>query len=60
MAAVSHSIKEPGVYSSLIPVEPVRRWRRIVARLKLLADPGGRAGAEAKQEQRQRSADQDD
>lgn len=52
MAAVSHSIKEPGVYSSLIPVEPVRRWRRIVARLKLLADRDGRADVEAKPEER--------
>jgi UDP-3-O-[3-hydroxymyristoyl] glucosamine N-acyltransferase len=36
MAAVAGSIRKPGVYSSVIPVEPVRRWRRIVARLKLL------------------------
>jgi UDP-3-O-[3-hydroxymyristoyl] glucosamine N-acyltransferase len=61
MAMVSHSIREPGVYSSLIPVEPVRRWKRIVARLKLLADRDGRAGSEAtKQEQPQRSGAQDD
>ena len=59
MAAVSHSIREPGVYSSLIPIEPVRRWRRIVARLKLLAReaPGD---APAKQEHPQGGGDQDD
>lgn len=60
MTAVSHSIREPGVYSSLIPVEPLRRWKRIVARLKLLADRDGHPGVEAKQEQPQRSAEQDD
>jgi UDP-3-O-[3-hydroxymyristoyl] glucosamine N-acyltransferase len=60
MAMVSHSIKEPGVYSSLIPVEPVRRWRRIVARLKLLADRDVRTGPRGKQEQPQRSGDEDD
>jgi UDP-3-O-[3-hydroxymyristoyl] glucosamine N-acyltransferase len=38
MTGVSRSIREPGMYSGLIPAEPVRRWRRVVARLKLLAD----------------------
>jgi UDP-3-O-[3-hydroxymyristoyl] glucosamine N-acyltransferase len=38
MSGVSHSIDQPGMYSGLIPAEPVRRWRRIVGRLKLLAD----------------------
>lgn len=38
MAMVSHSITAPGVYSNGIPIEPARRWRRVVARLKLLAD----------------------
>jgi len=38
MAMVSGSISKPGVYSSGIPIEPSRRWRRVVARLKLLAD----------------------
>ncbi len=60
MAMVSHSIRQPGVYSSLIPVEPLRRWKRIVARLKLLADRDGHAGVDAKQEQAQRSGEQDD
>jgi UDP-3-O-[3-hydroxymyristoyl] glucosamine N-acyltransferase len=38
MAMVTNSIRQPGVYSSGIPIEPVRRWRRVVARLKLLAE----------------------
>jgi len=44
MAMVSHSISEPGVYSNGIPIEPARRWRRVVARLKLLADRDARTG----------------
>jgi len=43
MAMVSGSISKPGVYSSGIPIETSRRWRRIVARLKLLADRDARA-----------------
>ncbi|HEY6451236.1 MAG TPA: UDP-3-O-(3-hydroxymyristoyl)glucosamine N-acyltransferase [Steroidobacteraceae bacterium] len=43
MAMVSGSISKPGVYSSGIPIEPQRRWRRVVARLKLLADRDARA-----------------
>ncbi len=31
---IATSITEPGVYSSGIPAEPVRDWRRIVGRLK--------------------------
>jgi UDP-3-O-[3-hydroxymyristoyl] glucosamine N-acyltransferase len=34
---VSASIREPGAYASLWSAEPLRRWKRIVARLKLLA-----------------------
>jgi UDP-3-O-[3-hydroxymyristoyl] glucosamine N-acyltransferase len=33
---VSHSLQKPGVYSSVLPVEEVRVWRRIVARFKRL------------------------
>jgi UDP-3-O-[3-hydroxymyristoyl] glucosamine N-acyltransferase len=33
---VSRSISEPGMYSSVLPVEEVRLWRRIVARIKRL------------------------
>lgn len=34
---VSGSIREPGAYASLWSAEPLRRWKRIIARLKLLA-----------------------
>ncbi len=33
-AAVSHSITSAGVYSSAIPLEDARTWRRLVARFK--------------------------
>jgi len=33
---VSHSITEPGVYSSGIPLEKATVWRRMVARFKRL------------------------
>jgi UDP-3-O-[3-hydroxymyristoyl] glucosamine N-acyltransferase len=33
---VSHSVTEPGVYSSGIPLEKATVWRRMVARLKRL------------------------
>lgn len=60
MAMVSHSIREPGVYSSLIPVEPLRRWKRVVARLKLLADRDTRRAGAQIPERVQRSGEQDD
>jgi UDP-3-O-[3-hydroxymyristoyl] glucosamine N-acyltransferase len=47
MSGVSHSVSEPGIYSGLIPFEPVRRWRRIVGRLKLLADREARPATTA-------------
>jgi UDP-3-O-[3-hydroxymyristoyl] glucosamine N-acyltransferase len=34
---VSGPIRQPGAYASLWSAEPMRRWKRIVARLKLLA-----------------------
>jgi UDP-3-O-[3-hydroxymyristoyl] glucosamine N-acyltransferase len=58
MAAVSGSIKEPGVYSSLIPIEPARRWRRVVARLKLMADREARRGGRSPREKLPRDGDQ--
>lgn len=36
LTLVSHSIREPGMYSGAIPAEPVRKWRRLVARFKRL------------------------
>ena len=50
MAMVSHSISDPGVYSNGIPIEPARRWRRVVARLKLMADRDARAGKSGQSE----------
>ncbi len=35
---VSSSIHQPGVYSSALPVKPVKHWRRAVARLSRLDD----------------------
>ncbi|HEY1898871.1 MAG TPA: UDP-3-O-(3-hydroxymyristoyl)glucosamine N-acyltransferase [Steroidobacteraceae bacterium] len=36
---ISHSIPKPGVYSSGIPFEEARTWRRMVARFKRLSPP---------------------
>lgn len=33
---VTKSINEPGMYSSIIPVEPERKWRRLVSRFRQL------------------------
>jgi UDP-3-O-[3-hydroxymyristoyl] glucosamine N-acyltransferase len=59
MAMVSHSIGTPGVYSNGIPIEPARRWRRVVARLKLLADRDARPG-ERQPPESDNPQDQDD
>jgi UDP-3-O-[3-hydroxymyristoyl] glucosamine N-acyltransferase len=59
MAMVSHSISAPGVYSNGIPIEPARRWRRVVARLKLLADRDARPDA-ARDSASENPQDQDD
>ncbi len=39
---VTRSIEQPGMYSSVLPVEEVRLWRRIVARIKRLDALGAR------------------
>jgi UDP-3-O-[3-hydroxymyristoyl] glucosamine N-acyltransferase len=59
MAMVSGSISKPGVYSSGIPIEPSRRWRRVVARLKLLADRDAQPG-DTTQSDSDKQQDQDD
>jgi len=41
MSAVTHTIRSPGTYGSLIPVEPLRQWKRVVARLKQLGKRDG-------------------
>ena len=49
--SVSSSIHQPGVYASLWPAEPLRRWKRIVARLKILAQrESSRSGNQEAQE----------
>ncbi len=42
---VSHSIREPGVYSGGLPFEKAAEWRRVVARFKRLDSFGRRLGA---------------
>jgi UDP-3-O-[3-hydroxymyristoyl] glucosamine N-acyltransferase len=37
MSMVPHSVTKPGVYTSVIPVEPIRHWWRILTTLKQLA-----------------------
>jgi UDP-3-O-[3-hydroxymyristoyl] glucosamine N-acyltransferase len=37
-SSVAHSIKEPGVYASVIPVVEAGKWRRILTRIKQLDD----------------------
>ena len=37
-SAVPNSIKEPGIYASVIPAVEAGKWRRIVARIKQLDD----------------------
>jgi UDP-3-O-[3-hydroxymyristoyl] glucosamine N-acyltransferase len=38
MSMVPHSVTRPGVYTSVIPVEPIRRWWRVLTTLKALAE----------------------
>ena len=35
-STISHSVKTPGVYSSILPAEAAPSWRRILARIKQL------------------------
>jgi UDP-3-O-[3-hydroxymyristoyl] glucosamine N-acyltransferase len=37
MSMVPHSVMRPGVYTSVIPVEPIRHWWRVLTTLKTLA-----------------------
>jgi len=39
---VTHSLEKPGMYSSVMPVEEVRLWRRLVGRFKRLDVLAGR------------------
>ncbi|HEY1726676.1 MAG TPA: UDP-3-O-(3-hydroxymyristoyl)glucosamine N-acyltransferase [Steroidobacteraceae bacterium] len=38
MSMVAHSVTKPGVYTSVIPVEPIRRWWRVLTTLKRMAE----------------------
>ncbi|KAB2900035.1 MAG: UDP-3-O-(3-hydroxymyristoyl)glucosamine N-acyltransferase [Dokdonella sp.] len=48
MSLVTHSIREPGEYSSGTPIQPNRQWRRNAARFKHLDEIARRLGAGAK------------
>jgi UDP-3-O-[3-hydroxymyristoyl] glucosamine N-acyltransferase len=37
MSMVAHSVTKPGIYTSVIPVEPIRYWWRVWTTLKMLA-----------------------
>lgn len=50
MSTVSASLKEPGAYSSGIPAEPSRRWRRLVAQFRKLDPPRQSRDANARSE----------
>ncbi|MGH8230596.1 MAG: UDP-3-O-(3-hydroxymyristoyl)glucosamine N-acyltransferase [Steroidobacteraceae bacterium] len=38
MSMVAHSVTKPGVYTSVIPVEPIRHWWRVLTTLKRVAE----------------------
>jgi UDP-3-O-[3-hydroxymyristoyl] glucosamine N-acyltransferase len=38
MSMVAHSVTKPGIYTSVIPVEPIRHWWRVLTTLKRLAE----------------------
>jgi UDP-3-O-[3-hydroxymyristoyl] glucosamine N-acyltransferase len=38
MSMVPHSVMRPGVYTSVIPVAPIRQWWRVLTTLKMLAE----------------------
>jgi len=60
MSMVPHSVTKSGVYSSVIPVEPIRRWWRILTTLKVLAERErrGRAGKPLPEEMQQEQNDE--
>jgi len=52
MSLVTHSIREPGEYSSGTPIQPNRLWRRNAARFKHLDELARRLGAAEKETDR--------
>lgn len=51
MSLVTHSIREPGEYSSGTPIQPNKQWRRNAARFKHLDDIARRLGVAEKEKQ---------
>ena len=51
MSLVTHSIHEPGEYSSGTPIQPNRQWRRNAARFKHLDEIARRLGVAQKEKQ---------
>jgi UDP-3-O-[3-hydroxymyristoyl] glucosamine N-acyltransferase len=63
LTMVSHSLKEPGIYSSGMPSQPAAEWRKTVARLRRLQrlekrvtrlegrEPGAGAGRESEEDE---------
>lgn len=51
MSLVTHSIREPGEYSSGTPIQPNRQWRRNAARFKHLDEIARRLGVAEKEKQ---------
>jgi UDP-3-O-[3-hydroxymyristoyl] glucosamine N-acyltransferase len=60
MSMVPHSVPRPGVYTSVIPVEPIRHWWRVLTTLKMLAarERHGRAAQPDPQSMQQESNDE--
>jgi UDP-3-O-[3-hydroxymyristoyl] glucosamine N-acyltransferase len=54
---VSGSIQQPGTYASLWSAEPLAQWKRVVARLKLLARRGSDRHAQRHEDASQRGGD---
>ncbi|NCT68694.1 MAG: UDP-3-O-(3-hydroxymyristoyl)glucosamine N-acyltransferase [Rhodanobacteraceae bacterium] len=50
MSLVTHSLREPGEYSSGTPIQPNRLWRRNAARFRHLDEIARRVGAAGKEE----------
>ena len=53
MSMVPHSVSKPGVYTSVIPVEPIRRWWRVLTTLKQLAERERRGRKQQRPEEMQ-------
>lgn len=54
---VTGNVREPGIYAGGLPLEPQRRWRRIVARLRRLADREPSAASGSRSDETQQETD---